>query len=86
MPYSSSLTAQEWKIIEPLLPNRKKTKPPTWTKREILDGIFYQLKNGCNWGDLPKDFPPYSTVYWHLHSVEKRRDNRRNNEDITWSS
>ncbi len=43
----------------------KKTKPPTWTKREILDGIFYQLKNGCNWGDLPKDFPPYSTVYWH---------------------
>ncbi len=43
----------------------KKTKPPTWTKREILDGIFYQLKNGCNWGDLPIDFPPYSTVYWH---------------------
>jgi len=65
MPYSSSLTAQEWEIIEPLLPKRKKTKPPTWTKREILDGIFYQLKNGCNWGDLPKDFPPYSTVYWH---------------------
>ena len=43
----------------------KKTKPPTWTKREILDGIFYQLKNGCNWGEEPKDFPPYSTVYWH---------------------
>lgn len=19
---------------------------------------------GCNWEDLPKDFPPYSTVYW----------------------
>ena len=43
----------------------KKTKPPTWTKREIEYGVFYQLKNGCNWGDLPKDFPPYSTVYWH---------------------
>ncbi|WP_353806939.1 transposase [Microcystis sp. M_QC_C_20170808_M3Col] len=27
----------------------------------MLDGIFYQLKNGCNWPDLPKDFPPYST-------------------------
>ncbi|MFO0048560.1 MAG: transposase, partial [Pseudanabaena sp.] len=23
------------------------------------------LKNGCNWADLPKDLPPYSTVYWH---------------------
>ena len=65
MTYSSSLTDREWEIIEPLLPKRKKTKPPTWTKRQILDGIFYQLKNGCNWCDLPKDLPPYSTVFWH---------------------
>lgn len=36
-----------------------------WTKRQILNGILYQLKNGCNWADLPKDFPPYSTVFWH---------------------
>jgi transposase len=20
---------------------------------------------GCNWCDLPRDLPPYSTVYWH---------------------
>jgi transposase len=65
MTYSSSLTDREWEIIEPLLPKKKRTKPPTWSKREILDGIFYQLKNGCNWGDLPKNLPPYSTVFWH---------------------
>ena len=65
MGYASSLTDKEWDIIEPLLPLKKKTKPPKWTKRQILDGIFYQLKNGCNWGDLPKDLPPYSTVFWH---------------------
>jgi transposase len=65
MSYSSSLTDQEWEIIEPLLPKKKITKPPTWSKRQILDGIFYQLKNGCNWLDLPKDLPPYSTVFWH---------------------
>ncbi len=28
-------------------------------------GIFYQLKNGCNWCDLPRDLPPYSTVFWY---------------------
>jgi transposase len=60
MPYSSSLTEKEWEIIEPLLPQKKKTRPLIWTKRQILDGIFYQLKNGCNWCDLPKDLPPYS--------------------------
>jgi len=65
MPYSSSLTDKEWEIIEPLLPKKKKTRPSLWTKRQILDGIFYQLKNGCNWCDLPKDLPPYSTVFWY---------------------
>lgn len=69
MAYSSSLNDQEWEIFEPMLlkvlPQKKKTRPPEWTKREIIDGILYQLKNGCNWEDLPKDLPPYSTVYWH---------------------
>lgn len=69
MTYSSSLTNEEWAILEPLLPKllpvKKKTRPLRWSLREIIDGIFYQLKNGCNWQDLPKDLPPYSTVYWH---------------------
>lgn len=69
MAYSSSLTDKEWEILEPLLsevlPPKKQTRPPAWTKRELLDGVLYQLKNGCNWQDLPKDLPPYSTVYWH---------------------
>lgn len=65
MGYTSDLSDQEWEIIEPLLPKKKKTRPPEWTKREILNGILYQLKQGCNWADLPKDLPPSSTVYWY---------------------
>ena len=65
MPYSSSLTDKQWEIIAPLLPKKMQTRPPKWTKRQILDGVFYQLNKGCNWGDLPKDLPPYSTVLWH---------------------
>jgi transposase len=71
MPYSSSLTDAEWEIFEPLLiqtlPPKKKTRPSNWTKREIMDGLLYQLKNGCNWEDLPQDLPPYSTVFWHYN-------------------
>ena len=52
MPYSSSLTDEEWEILEPLLPQilpvKKQTRPCEWTKRELLDGIFYQLKNGVH--------------------------------------
>ena len=71
MSYSTDITDQEWFIIEPLLPVKKKTRPPDWSKREILNGVFYQLKNGCNWCDLPKDLPPYSTVYWHYKQWRK---------------
>ena len=46
MTYSSCLTDPEWEIVEPLLlellPPKKQTRLPDWTKREILDGIFYQ--------------------------------------------
>lgn len=90
MPYKSSLSEEEWKILEPLLPKllppKKQTRPSNWSKREILDGIFYQVKNGCNWQDLPKDLPPYSTVYWHLHSVARSWGNRKTNERPTWAS
>jgi len=47
------------------MPQKKRTRPPLWSKRQILDGVLYQLKNGCNWCDLPRELPPYSTVFWH---------------------
>ena len=69
MVYSSSVSDAEWEVLEPVLndalPKKKRTRPCKWPKRELVDGVFYQLKNGCNWCDLPKDLPPYSTVYWH---------------------
>lgn len=69
MSYSSSLSDAEWAILEPrlreILPKKKRTRPSNWSQREIMDGILYQLKSGCNWQDLPRDLPPYSTVYWH---------------------
>lgn len=75
MAYSSSLTDLEWAVLEPLLPSilpqKKVTCPVTWSKRDIINGIFYQLKNGCNWEDLPKDLPPYSTVFYHYNQWRK---------------
>jgi transposase len=62
-----SLSSRELRTVQLLeiLPKKKRTRPCDWSKRELIDGMLYQLKNGCNWKDLPKEFPPYSTVYWH---------------------
>jgi transposase len=62
MPYSSSLIDKEWRITRVLVPKKKLTKPPIWSKRDILDSVFYQLKNRCNWFGLSRDLPPYLTV------------------------
>lgn len=73
MSYTSDLTDNEWSILEPLLPHKKLTCPMKWTKRQIINGVLYQLKNGCNWVDLPKDYPPYSTVFWHYKQWRKEQ-------------
>ena len=85
MPYSSSLTDEEGEIIAPLLPKKQKTRPPTWTKRQILDGVFYQLKNGCNWGDLPKDLPPYRSSVLALQKLALLGCLRPDSDDVAFT-
>lgn len=62
------LSDQEWNQIEPLLEELlPKPKgfghPRTVELREILNGIFYVQRSGCQWEMMPHDLPPYSTVY-----------------------
>ena len=72
MAYTTDLTQKEYQILQPLLPVKSITRPPIWTKHQILNGIFYQLVNGCRWIDLPKDLPPYSTVFYYYNRWKKR--------------
>ncbi|WP_201278964.1 transposase [Leptolyngbya iicbica] len=55
MAYSSGLADAERKLLERLLPEillpKQQTRPLEWSYREIIDGILYRLKNGCNWAD-----------------------------------
>jgi len=71
MGYSTDLTDREWEIIKPLFPQKRKTNKIKWCKRVIFNAILYQLKNGCNWRDLPKDFPPYQTVFHYFSQWRK---------------
>ena len=32
----------------------------------MVNAILYLLRTGCSWRQLPKDFPPWETVYWHF--------------------
>jgi len=66
-PYPSSLTDAEWKLIEPLLPGPKLLgRPPRYSKRAILDALFYVVRSGCAWRLLPHDLPPWRIVYYYF--------------------
>jgi transposase len=56
------LTDFEWSVIEPLLPmDRRGPKPKN--NRRIINGMFYVLRAGSPWRDLPERYGPYTTVY-----------------------
>ena len=47
------LTDSEWRVIEPLLPN-KPGGVPRVDDRRVLNGIFWVLRSGAPWRDLPE--------------------------------
>lgn len=62
--YQTDLTDAEWLLIRHMLPVAGSTgRPREWSMREIMNAIFYVLRGGIAWRLLPKDFPPWQTVY-----------------------
>jgi putative transposase len=63
-PYPSDLTDPQWNSLQPLLPPAKKRgRPREVDLREIINGIVYLNRTGCQWRALPHDLPPWPTVH-----------------------
>jgi transposase len=56
------LTDSEWRVIEPLLPNKPRGVPRV-DDRRVLNGIFWVLRSGAPWRDLPERYGPRTTCY-----------------------
>ena len=56
------LSDLEWGLIEPLLPNKPRGVPRV-DDRRVVNGIFFILRTGSPWRDLPARYGPYTTVY-----------------------
>jgi len=55
------LNTQQWQIIEKILPAKTKGH---YKLRDIVDGILWQLRTGCQWRNLPDNFPKWGSVYY----------------------
>jgi transposase len=56
------LADEEWAAIKPMLPNKPRGVPRV-NDRRVLNGIFWVLRSGAPWRDLPNNFGPYTTCY-----------------------
>jgi len=71
--YPTDLSDQQWDIVQPLLPRKVgKGRNQKVDLREILNAIFYWLRTGCPWRNLPHDFPPPGTVFYHYNKWKKK--------------
>lgn len=86
--YPSDLTNEQWQLIRRLLPKRAKRGRPPIDRRDCIDAMFYIVRTGCQWRQLPLDFPKWKSVYtvfwrwrkagvWQqIHDVLRRRVRR----------
>lgn len=65
------LDDKEWVLIEPLLPKGLRGARRT-DDRRVMNGIFYVLRAGCPWRDLPTRYGPYTTCYNRYNRWTKR--------------
>ena len=78
MSYPTDLSDAEYRHIEEHLPAaNRRGRPRVHAPREILNALFYVLKSGCPWRVLPRDFPPWRSVYhwfrrWRIDGTFER--------------
>jgi transposase len=67
--YSSDLSDAEWAMIEPRLPQRNRLgRPPKTELRRVVNALIYMVRTGCQWRQLPREFPPFTTVQHYFYA------------------
>jgi transposase len=82
--YPSDLTDVQWAKLEPLLLERPQGRhgggrPRKHELRRVVDAMLYVAKTGCQWRQLPVNFPPWKTVHeqyriWRDSGLRERID------------
>lgn len=73
MRYDTDLSNAQWALIKRHIPKAKSGGRPRSTKmRRVIDAIMYVVTHGIKWRGLPKDFPPWQTVYRYFVYLRRR--------------
>ncbi len=80
--YPTDLKYTEWMLIADFFPAHVLGRPRTWEMWQIINAIFYVVRTGCQWRMLPKDLPPWQTVYGYFRRWKQQGVWERLNEAL----
>lgn len=66
--YPGNLSDSQWQYISKFLDTKRNRK---YDLREIVNGLLYLVKMGCQWRMLPGDFPPWKLVYYYFDTWKR---------------
>src|SRR6266404_6181916 len=70
--YATDLTEAQWALVDSIIPEAKPGgRPRSIDARAVVNAIFYLLRTGCQWRLLPREFPPWPTVYYYFRRWEQ---------------
>jgi transposase len=70
--YTSSLTRDQFNLIEPLIPPaRPGGRPRSVNIFLVINAILYVVVQGCKWRDIPGDMANWSTAYTYFRNWRK---------------
>jgi putative transposase len=72
MSYPSDLKDSQWEIIKDHFKFGNYGNKAVYNKRDLVNAIFYITKTGCQWRQLPKDFPPWTAVDNFYRRMKKK--------------
>lgn len=67
------LSDQHWEVLKELLPPPGTQGRPRRNRRQVLNGIFWILRTGAPWRDMPERYGPWQTAYHCFNQWRKDR-------------
>ena len=80
--YPTDLKYTEWQLISEFFPTNHMGRPRKWERWQIITAILYVVRTGCQWRRMPKDLPPWQTVYGYFRRWKKQGLWERINEAL----
>lgn len=83
MAYDTDVTEEQWPLIQPLFPvSSGRGRPMELALQAVINAIFYLVRTGCQWRNLPKDLPKWQSVYYYFRKWSKDGTWQKANEAV----